>query len=376
MDIQKKIELLKQVDLFSFFEESRLRELCGNCTELVLEPNEILIQEGDLDNTMYLILEGQLGIFKGIKKVALLGPGKFLGEMSLIESKPRSATVKAKTEVLLMEIDEFHFKKYLAFESKALVAMVKTLSGRIRSDLDIMSGDMQKLNIFIHDMNNFLSLLEMGVMYLENLFGHFKDAHECLLTGEDIEKIKKAFKLFNGSKDGLKTLISQSLNQAKQHKINYNRSKSKSRIISLVQETVQELNCHDHLKGKDIHVNAVGKIPAGFFNYLDIKRVLQNLLINAGFATKDKGTIEVRVKKHKDAIMVSVIDEGCGISEEIRPYLFKHPITTKKEGNGLGLLSCKEIIENNHHGRFWYDTEMGKGTAFHFTIPVSEQLVR
>ena len=373
MDIQKKIELLKQVDLFSFFEESRLKELCENCTEIVLEPNEILIHEGEQDNTMYLILEGQLSIFKGIKKVALLGPGKFLGEMSLIESKPRSATVKAKTEVLLMEIDEFHFKKYLAFESKALVVMVKTLSGRIRSDLDLMSGDMQKMNIFIHDMNNFLSLLEMGVMYLENLLGHFKDVNECHLTGEDIERIKKAFKLFSGSKEGLKTLISQSLNQAKQHKIDYDRSKY--RIISLVQETVQELNCHDHLKGKDIHINAIGKIPAGFFNYLDIKRVLQNLLINAGFVTKDKGTIEIRIKKHKDAIMVSVIDEGCGISEKIMPYLYKHPITTKKEGNGLGLLSCKEIVEKNHRGRFWYDTEMGKGTAFHFTIPVSKQHV-
>ena len=266
MDSQKKITLLKKVDLFSFFEESTLKELCENCTELVLESNEILCREGALDNTMYLILEGELGIFKGLKKVAVLGPGKFLGEMSLIDSKPRSATVKAKTEVLLMEIDEYHFKKYLAFESKALVAMVKTLSSRIRSDLDIMSSDMQKLNIFIHDMNNFLSLLEMGIMYLDNLLKDFKENQEGPLTKQGLEKIKKAFDLFNGSKDGLKTLINQSLSHAKQNKIEYHRSKSS--LLPLVHETIRELHCHENLKGKHVKVNALGKIPAGFFNYL------------------------------------------------------------------------------------------------------------
>jgi signal transduction histidine kinase len=116
----------------------------------------------------------------------------------------------------------------------------------------------------------------------------------------------------------------------------------------------------------------IGKIPEGYFNYMDIKRVLQNLLINAGYVTNENGIIEVLVKRYKDNIIVSVIDEGCGISEEIRPFLLKHPITTKKEGNGLGLLSCKQIIENHHNGKFWFDSKKDKGTAFHFMIPIMQ----
>ncbi|MGA1865648.1 MAG: ATP-binding protein [bacterium] len=373
MNIQKKIELLKKTDLFRFFEDETLRELCKNCTEVVLGPDEILCQEGTLDNRMYLILSGEMVVYKGIKKIAELCPGKFLGEMSLIESKPRSATVKALSDVLLMEINEYHFKKYLASESQALIAMVRTLSGRIRDDLDLMSNDMQKLNIFIHDMNNFLSLLDLGMVYLENLMDDFEDTQNEPRANKRLEKVKKAFKLFNGSKDGLKTLINQSLSQAKKSKIDYKRSKAG--IIPLINETVQELSFHKNLKGKHIKIKTVNNIPPGYFNYLDIKRVLQNLIINAGYVTENNGSIEVRVKKNMENILVSIIDKGCGIPERIRPFLFKSPFTTKEDGNGLGLLSCKEIIENNHNGKFWYDSEVGKGTAFHFTIPIAQSLV-
>lgn len=374
MDIKKKKELLKKTDLFNFFEDLTLRELCKNCTEIVLGPDEILCQEGTLDNRMYLILSGELAVYKGIKKIAELCPGKFLGEMCLIESKPRSATVKALSNVLLMEIDEYHFKKYLASESQALIAIVRTLSGRIRDDLDLMSNDMQKLNIFIHDMNNFLSLLDLGIIYLQNLMDDFDGTQDEPQTKKKLEKAKKAFKLFNGSKNGLKTLIKQSLSQAKKSKIDY--KKAKSRIIPLVNETVQELSCHENLRGKHIRVRTANNIPPGYFNNLDIKRVIQNLIINAGYVTPDNGTIEVMIKKNRKDIIVSVVDKGCGISEGIRPFLLISPFTTKKDGNGLGLLSCKEIIENSHKGKFWYDSEVGKGTAFHFTIPIAQAFIK
>ena len=67
--------------------------------------------------------------------------------------------------------------------------------------------------------------------------------------------------------------------------------------------------------------------------------------------------------------MVSVTDKGCGIPEEVQGYLFKDSLTTKSDGNGLGLLSCKGIIEENHQGKLWFETEVGKGTTFHFTLP-------
>ncbi|MGA1795213.1 MAG: ATP-binding protein [bacterium] len=366
IDNAKKIRMLKKVGLFSFFEESTLRELCENCAERFLDPEEILIQEGSMDNAMYLILSGELLVYKGIRNIAVLGPGAFLGEMSLIESKPRSATIKALTQSLLMEIDECHFNKYLASESKALVEMVKTLSSRIRSDLDLISNDMQKLNIFVHDMNNFLALLDLGLIYLQDVMEESGDPRRQ----KSWEKIEKACKLFIGCRDGLKDLIAKSLQQAKRGDSVYH--KNQERILPLIRETIQELQHHDSLRGKRVTVKSSGRIPAALFNALDIKRVLQNLLINAGYVTREQGTIDIIVKRYQGSIIVSIIDEGCGIPESIRPFLFKYPITTKKDGNGLGLLSCKQIIENNHQGKFWFDSKKDQGTAFHFLIPIKE----
>jgi signal transduction histidine kinase len=77
------------------------------------------------------------------------------------------------------------------------------------------------------------------------------------------------------------------------------------------------------------------------------------------------------VERDNRNVRVSVIDTGCGIPEEIKPYLFKETITTKEDGNGLGILSCKDIIETHHNGNLWFDSEIGKGTTFYFTVPIA-----
>lgn len=215
-------------------------------------------------------------------------------------------------------------------------------------------------------MNNFLALLDLGMVYLQDLTEEFGDSR----GQKSWEKIEKACKLFSGCRDGLKALIAKSLQQAKRSDSVYH--KNQERILPLIRETIQELQRHDSLKGKNVTVKPSGRIPAALFNTLDIKRVLQNLLINAGYVTREQGTIDIIVKRYQGSIIVSIIDEGCGIPESIRPFLFKYPITTKKDGNGLGLLSCKEIIENNHQGKFWFDSKKDQGTAFHFLIPIKE----
>ena len=68
--------------------------LVEHCREISLAPKEVLFNEDDLENAMYLILEGELEVFKGPKQIAILGPGQYLGEMSLIESKARSASAR------------------------------------------------------------------------------------------------------------------------------------------------------------------------------------------------------------------------------------------------------------------------------------------
>ncbi|HAX46783.1 MAG TPA: hypothetical protein DCX78_08175 [Nitrospina sp.] len=119
-----------------------------------------------------------------------------------------------------------------------------------------------------------------------------------------------------------------------------------------------------------IDIQSKGDNLSASFNALDIKRVLQNLVINAGYVTEDDGTIVISAEPVNGNMQVRVTDTGCGIPEEIQPYLFKEVMTTKKDGSGLELLPCKNIIEDNHQGKFWFESKTGEGTSFFFSFPI------
>ncbi len=103
-------------------------------------------------------------------------------------------------------------------------------------------------------------------------------------------------------------------------------------------------------------------------------RVMLNLISNAVKFTQH-GTITCRVKQHNGRIMVSVIDTGMGIAAEDHARVFEKfaqagdPHTGRSKGTGLGLPISKQIVEH-HGGQIWLESELGKGSAFSFTLPL------
>ncbi len=104
-------------------------------------------------------------------------------------------------------------------------------------------------------------------------------------------------------------------------------------------------------------------------------QVVINLLSNAVKFT-DTGSITCRITHDHNQITLSVIDTGLGISEADQPKVFEKfkqvgdTLTDKPKGTGLGLPICKEIIEH-HQGRIWVESELGKGSIFSFTLPLT-----
>ena len=367
MDISKKTQLLKETDLLSFFDESTLAQLVEHCREISLSPKEVLFNEDDLENAMYLILEGELEVFKGPKQIAILGPGQYLGEMSLIESKARSASARAQENALLMEINEEHFHTYLASEPQALLSIMRPLSSRVRSDLETMMKDLRKLSIFTHDIRNFLSTLGLAELTIEDSIEMFQGTDPKHAKRDGLEDMEQCQHVVETVRTNLMELLDSSLNHIKKIKTEY--VKSKHPILPVIKETVAGLTTHQQLQNKTINILPEGDSLDAVFNPLDIQRVLQNLIINAGYVTEEDGKVDVRVIRDNGFLQVSITDKGSGIPEDVQGYLFKDTLTTKKDGNGLGLLSCKGIIEENHQGKLWFETESGKGTTFHFTLP-------
>lgn len=104
-----------------------------------------------------------------------------------------------------------------------------------------------------------------------------------------------------------------------------------------------------------------------------MNQVLMNLISNAIDAIKEKGLIEISTKRNGDNCIISVKDNGMGISEEVLPKIFDPFFTTKDvgQGTGLGLAISYGIIEE-HNGTIEVHSKVNEGTLFTITIPLKQ----
>jgi CheY-like chemotaxis protein/anti-sigma regulatory factor (Ser/Thr protein kinase) len=125
--------------------------------------------------------------------------------------------------------------------------------------------------------------------------------------------------------------------------------------------------------GKDIADN----LPLCEGDHDRLIQVVINLISNAIKFT-DVGKVTLKARFIGNELVVSVIDSGSGIKPEDQPLVFEKfkqvgdTMTDKPQGTGLGLPICKEIIEHLG-GRLWVESEIGVGSAFMFSLPISLQ---
>jgi len=361
------IEVLRKVELFKTFPEEPLQILADKCKQIRLGDEELLCKEGDPGNKMWVVVSGKLMVFKLKKLIDVLEAGSFLGEMSLIDNLPRSASVRGIGEVRLLEIDDIIFKKYILPEPQAMVTFIQGIVSRIRHNLDIIVGENQRLNCLVHDMRNYLVPISISEGHMENLL-KLLEGTEGQQKRKGFDKLSIAMRKMLAVRDNLITLIDQTLSMAVKSKSEY--VKKPAKLFEMVEETAEETAYHKYVKGKELEVHVQeGFTKETLCNILDLKRVLQNLIINAGYASEKGGKIEVYLKEEADGAHISVVDHGSGIPDDVQPLLLKEKYTSKPDGNGFGLLSCREIVEDYHDGKLGFESELGKGATFYFKVP-------
>jgi len=103
------------------------------------------------------------------------------------------------------------------------------------------------------------------------------------------------------------------------------------------------------------------------------QQALSNLVGNAIKFSAEKTQIVVDTRRHSNAVIISVRDNGRGITAEHLPRVFDRywqSSRTDRQGAGLGLAIAKGIVEA-HGGRIWIESAPGKGTTASFTLPVA-----
>jgi PAS domain S-box-containing protein len=118
------------------------------------------------------------------------------------------------------------------------------------------------------------------------------------------------------------------------------------------------------------------KLPPVSADQLRLERILYNLLENGVKYSPEGSEIRVSAKRDAGHLVVSVSDQGPGISKEDQAKLFKpfqqlgNPMLDHTKGAGLGLLVCRRLVEA-HGGRIWIESEPDHGATFHFTLLAS-----
>lgn len=138
------------------------------------------------------------------------------------------------------------------------------------------------------------------------------------------------------------------------------------------------LSCIDMVQDKAVQKQQnIVFVPSGVLVNADKKiwRVFSNLIGNSIKFTPIGGEINIGVEKLPGKVVLSVKDNGIGIPDEIKDDIFDLTPTKGRDGTsgeksfGLGLYSCKEIIEA-HQGNIWFESTNGEGTTFYIELPL------
>jgi len=354
MDSQERIALLREIDLFHSFDVTELTGFAESIEELDLPAETILFTEGAPGQDMFILLEGALQIFKDKRAITTIHPVDYVGEMAIIEEKNRSATVICSTPVRLLRITSVQFNKYLASQPQSLVSLIKTLSRRIRKDTKQLAQEYEKANILIHDMRNAMSAFLLLDLMADDSLSADQNHYLALLQ--------------KGRRDMI-AMMEEALANAK--RLQFPKRLEPDSLPALVNDLAVTFPCHPDLADKQIVIQSSTEIPAFPFNRLDIGRVIANLVINAGQASPAHGSIRIALYTQNGQAVVEISDQGAGIAQAILDKIFLAHFTTKENGSGLGLASCKEIIENRHNGAISVQSREGGGATFRFTLPMA-----
>ncbi len=141
---------------------------------------------------------------------------------------------------------------------------------------------------------------------------------------------------------------------------------ARTNLNQLIRDALDELPRPDHI----IIQLEMDSVEDAWIDGSQIRRVLDNVLLNAVEAMPDGGVISVAKHSIDGKFIIQVSDTGIGISEEVLPNLFERKFyTTKPHGLGLGLSYCKRTLES-HGGSIMVDSVLGKGAIFTIEIPL------
>jgi len=128
----EKVLFLKSIDLFRALPSEELAQIAEIAEEQPLASGDRVFGEGEPGDALYLIVEGKVKVHKGDKELVRLGIRDVFGEMAVLDSEPRSASVTAVEDAVLLKIGRDDFRDILTERPESRLGVMKVLTRRPR----------------------------------------------------------------------------------------------------------------------------------------------------------------------------------------------------------------------------------------------------
>jgi light-regulated signal transduction histidine kinase (bacteriophytochrome) len=244
------------------------------------------------------------------------------------------------------------------------------ISGMLYQEVKRYSETLEKSNAQLenfaynisHDLQNHISIMISSLRVIDKKYIDEKNPDAKKLMNIAIDKIFQMSQLTND-------LLSYS---------RIGKNKKGFALISL-EEVLNEAitNLTDKIKSKNAKIT-YGKLPTIYGNKVLLLNVFQNIIDNSIKYSSNEREPEIKIssKENESEWILSFSDNGMGIKPEHQDKVFDmfyriDEIKSKIEGTGIGLASCKRIIDL-HNGRMWLESEYSKGSTFYISLPKNQ----
>lgn len=136
----ERVAILRKVDIFAATPDSFLVAVARILEEVELTPGEHFITEGEPGNCLYVVVEGEVNVHSHGQTIMILGPGKSVGELALLDPEPRAASVNAIGKALLFRIDREPFEEVMADRPEVAQGVIRALTRRLRHQGQMITG--------------------------------------------------------------------------------------------------------------------------------------------------------------------------------------------------------------------------------------------
>jgi signal transduction histidine kinase len=396
-----KISLLRLA--FAGLPDDELQKMASLTRLCTYAPGHVLCHEGAYEDVFYIVADGQAVIAKHVgdqddeRILRTAEKGDLVGEMALIQNAPRAATVRAITDITVLEMGKKDFETMLSHSPLMAIDIIRTTLNRMRANDQMAIQDLQHTNKVLRQLDrNKLEFIQVAAHELRTPLTVLKGYVNLLRTFSGIKENPTISEVVDGiikGADRMHEVVNMMLDVTRIDSEALRVIASPIAIKSILNDIIKGLSKALTERKIEISVEQDENTPIVYADPSLIQKAFYHLIVNAIKYTPDDGKIAVHahpssIENGAQCVEISIKDNGIGLDAEHHDLIFEKfyqvgnvaihssgKTAFKGGGPGLGLAIARGVIKA-HGGKIWvestgHDEVNFPGCTFYVQLPVN-----